>query len=236
MTSNSRTVRVCCFSLLFKLRLFAYLIPPHDRVNLLLGILLCTTVLWTCFDTCRQEVKSDRFMKKFYRLIPEAATIIRDGEHISINIEDLVIGDILLIKNGEKIPADCRILSSFDLLVDMGILTGENEIISCTVNPLSEDPLEAKNLVFKGSLVLSGTGVAVVIRTGDNTLIGTVANISSTVQKANTTLRSEVEDVVRKISKVAVCMALLVFIVGVGRGLPVLLTFIRGFVGMIPCE
>eukprot|EP01041_Mallomonas_annulata_P011245 gene11245-23518_t len=207
------------------LSLIAYFIPP---------------VLGTSIQTCHQEAKSKHLMKKFMSTIPDPVKVIRDKTLLSVDAADIVQGDLIVLTYGDRIPSDCRIIDNLDLQVDQSILTGESEIMQCSVEARKNDPIEAGNMIFKGSLVLSGSCYAISIRTGDNTLIGNITHISAKDLKNNnkrnsnmTALKSDVEDVVRKISKFSLFCALLVFIVGVSRGLPVLRTFIRGFVVVI---
>ena len=213
------------------LSLIGYVIPPLDLVDLYIAVLLLMSVTITALVDCRQEAKSDEVMKSFLSTVPEAVAVVREGQLFSVDAEELVLGDVIRLNVGDRVPADCRIIENADLQVDQSILTGESDVVICSLEPSKDDPVEAGNIVFKGCLVLSGSCVALVIRTGDTTLIGCVTQTASSAEKKVKSLRTDVDAVVRSISKVSLLWALVIFIVGVSRGLPFLSTFIRGFIG-----
>lgn len=111
-------------------------------------------------------------METFRCLVPEDATVIRDGVQKAIGVANLVVGDVVTISAGQKIPADCRVIFVQSFKVDQSSITGESEAVESCVHAEDDKPLEAKNIIFNGSLAVEGTCFAVVIRTGDETLIG----------------------------------------------------------------
>ena len=82
--------------------------------NLYIAVLLYVVVVVTCYETFSQEAKSDSLMEKFKAMVPEQASVIRDGSGAmkTISATELVIGDIIRLKSGDKIPADCRVISN----------------------------------------------------------------------------------------------------------------------------
>jgi sodium/potassium-transporting ATPase subunit alpha len=210
--------------------IIAYLISPSDPTNLYLGILLLVVVFVTCYETFSQEAKSDELMEKFRALVPAAAAIIRDGVTSLIPAEDIVVGDLIVLKSGDKIPADCRIIQAESMKVDQSMVTGEAEPVDISVRAKDPNPLESKNLAFNGSLVVDGSGLGVVIRTGDETLIGSMVELTGDTNKAMSTLKADVEKFVILLTKFALLQAVLIFVVGVARGIPPLDAFIQGFI------
>lgn len=87
------------------------------------------------------------------------------------------MGDIVQINIGDKVPADCRVILNRSMKVDQSLITGESEPIDASVVAVDRNPLEAHNLVFNGSLVVGGSCLAVVIRTGDHSLVGKSVHI-----------------------------------------------------------
>lgn len=129
-----------------------YGVPPHLAVNLLLGILLYLVVILTCHATYSQEAASDDLMESFRTMLPQATVVIRDGKAKSIPAEDIVNGDLIHLKSGDKIPADMKVVWANALKVDQSMLTGESDPIAVGERCMHANPLEAKNLVFNGSL------------------------------------------------------------------------------------
>lgn len=116
-------------------------------------------------------------MSAFKHFLPENCNVIRNGQKKQISALKLVPGDIVEVKQGQKIPADLRIIFSNNLKVDNSSLTGETEPqlrkVECT-NP--ENPLETANLIFFGTLCTEGNGMGVVVTIGDHTIIGQIAD------------------------------------------------------------
>lgn len=102
-----------------------------------------------------------------------------------VKVENIVVGDIVLLNAGDKIPADLRIFESEKLYVDNSSLTGESKPQLRTTFFTHLDPLESKNLAFLGTLVIEGSGTGVVIRTGDRSFMGRIASLTSGKIKNN---------------------------------------------------
>ena len=204
---------------------------PRDPMNLYLGIFLIVVVILTCYSTYRQEAKSDELMTQFKAMVPSACSVIRDGITRVLAAEDLVVGDLLWLKTGDKVPADCRIVYNTGLRVDQSMLTGESEPVDSTEDAADTSPLEARNLIFSGSLIVDGGALAVVIRTADSTLLGSMVRLTGDMGKSESTLKADVNAFVWVVTKIAVIMASFIFIIGIARGLPVFQTLLDGFIG-----
>ena len=114
--------------------------------------------------------------------------------------------------------------------IDQSMVTGEAEPVESSVRCKDPNPLEAKNIIFNGSLVVDGSGICVVIRTGDETLIGSMVELTGDTNKEASTLKADVEKFVILLTKFALAQALLIFVVGVARGIPPVEAFIQGFI------
>ncbi len=99
------------------LTLILYGVRPSNPTNLYLGVLLWIVIILTCYETFAQEAKSDSLMVKFRAVVPEAASVVRDGVTRPEQASDLVRGDLIHLKSGDKIPADCRIVWAQSLKV-----------------------------------------------------------------------------------------------------------------------
>jgi magnesium-transporting ATPase (P-type) len=94
-----------------------FLIDTSVLVNLYLGVLLFFAVIVTCYETFSQEAKSDSLMEKFRAMVPEKCSVIRDGTMRPMSATDIVIGDLIRLKAGDKVPADCRVISNDSMKV-----------------------------------------------------------------------------------------------------------------------
>ena len=125
-----------------------------------------------------QEARADAAAAKLKAMIHVTATVIRDGDAKEMPLRDLVPGDIIKLSAGDMIPGDVRVLSSKDLFVSQGSLTGESlpvEKFHEAETKAVSSPTEIKNTCFMGTSVESGTATAVVVTTGVNTYLGSMA-------------------------------------------------------------
>lgn len=123
-------------------------------------------------------------------MIPADTLVLRDGQQKRVPAADLVVGDIIYVTLGNKIPADFRIIHcSGDLKFDRSILTGESEPIAATPECTDPNFMETRNIGMQGTHVISGNGMGVVFQTGDNTVFGRIAKLSSASSGGLTTLQ-----------------------------------------------
>lgn len=112
--------------------------PQND--NLYLGVVLSAVVIITGCFSYYQEAKSSKIMESFKNMVPQQALVIRNGEKMSINAEDVVVGDLVEVKGGDRIPADLRIISANGCKVDNSSLTGESEPQTRSPDFTNENP------------------------------------------------------------------------------------------------
>ncbi len=162
---------------------FIYILLAAAFISLLLRELtdaafIFTILLINAVIGCIQEYGAEKSAISLREFIPEYAHVIRDGEALEINADQLVPGDIILLQSGDKIPADTRLMTSHDLQIDESLLTGESTpVIKDSSIVLSEPALVADqlNMSFKGTLVLKGRAEGVVTATGLSTQLGQIA-------------------------------------------------------------
>ncbi|HRZ95263.1 MAG TPA: HAD-IC family P-type ATPase [Candidatus Moranbacteria bacterium] len=133
-----------------------------------------------------QEGKAQNIFASLKNFIKTDASVIREGEEYIISDEEVVLGDIIILREGEKVPADARIIYSESLQADESALTGESNPkfkISETIKKTDVQISEQKNMVFKGTSIVAGSGKAIVIATGINTVIGNIAKKISTIDE-----------------------------------------------------
>lgn len=190
----------------------AYLIES-DKVNLYLGSFLFLIVFFDCIIGYLQERSSSNIMGQFKNMLPQKCRVVREGQEDEIKAEDLVIGDIVKVQGGDKIPADLRIIVNNGLKVEQAALNGESEHVEVSDRALHENFLESKNIIFNGCLCLEGMAKGIVIKTGDNTFLGIVAQQTAQIEYKVTSLQIEVGKFVKLIGIIGISMAI-VFTIG----------------------
>ncbi|PWA32170.1 hypothetical protein CCH79_00013347, partial [Gambusia affinis] len=176
--------------------------PAND--NLYLGIVLSAVVIITGCFSYYQEAKSSKIMESFKNLVPQQALVIRDGEKKSINAEEVVAGDLVEVKGGDRIPADLRIISAQGCKVDNSSLTGESEPQTRSPDFTNDNPLETRNIAFFSTNCVEGTAKGIVINTGDRTVMGRIATLASSLEGGKTPIAIEIEHFIHIITGVAV--------------------------------
>jgi sodium/potassium-transporting ATPase subunit alpha len=201
--------------------LLAYALDPSEDIQLFLAGFLFAVVVATSLFSYAQQYKSDQTLREFRNMLPPKATVLRDGGFTQlIPAADLVVGDLVQIKMGDKVPADVRIVKSQGLSVDNSALTGESEPCERVVHMTSGIPLESANLAFFGTLAVDGAATGVVIATGDATVFGNIAHLASDAQDeaGNTTLHHDIHHFVVNITVFAMVVGVFCFIVGIIKG------------------
>ncbi|OPJ68134.1 potassium-transporting ATPase alpha chain 2 [Patagioenas fasciata] len=186
---------------------------PFD--NLYLGVVLALVVILTGIFAYYQEAKSTNIMASFSKMIPQQALVIRDAQKKELPADKLVVGDIVEIKGGDRIPADIRLISAQGCKVDNSSLTGESEPQSRSCDFTHENPLETKNIVFYSTTCVEGTATGIVINTGDRTIIGRIASLASRVGNEKTPIAIEIEHFVYLVAGVAISIGVLFFIISI---------------------
>lgn len=201
--------------------------------NLYLGLTLSIVTLITGFFSYFQNRKSSDLMESFKSMMPTMTTVIRDGKSQKIDAMYLVRGDIIILKGGDKVPADVRVIKcSDDTQVDNACLTGESEpqkrIPECT----DDNPLETKNLCFFGTFVPQGNLTGVVVNIGDQTVMGRIAKLATATATDKTPIAIEIEHFVHIVSGVAIFLGITFFVIGIliGTDLITNLVFMIGII------
>uniref|UniRef100_A0A8C5WTB4 Sodium/potassium-transporting ATPase subunit alpha n=1 Tax=Laticauda laticaudata TaxID=8630 RepID=A0A8C5WTB4_LATLA len=184
--------------------------PNND--NLYLGVVLAAVVIITGCFSYYQEAKSSKIMESFKNMVPQQALVIRNGEKLSINAEGVVVGDLVEVKGGDRIPADLRIISANGCKVDNSSLTGESEPQTRSPDCTNDNPLETRNIAFFSTNCVEGTARGVVINTGDRTVMGRIATLASGLEGGQTPIAAEIEHFIHIITGVAVFLGVSFFI------------------------
>ncbi|MBO0460385.1 HAD-IC family P-type ATPase [Enterococcus sp. DIV1298c] len=162
-----------------------------------------------------QERKAASSLDSIKGLLSDKAVILEDGKKREIDPTELVVGDQVVLTAGDIVPADVRIIESFNLQVDEAILTGETHSVSKTSESLPENTelAEQINMAFSGTKVESGNGLGVVVEVGPNTQIGKISHSLSTVEEQETPLLKKIKEMNTSIFKGISALILLIAIV-----------------------
>ncbi|KAG0287811.1 hypothetical protein BGZ97_006987, partial [Linnemannia gamsii] len=188
--------------------------PVANKVNTYLGAILIIVAFLNAAIEFYQAQKSAAVLQSFLDLMPAKCYVVRDGKSVQIPARDLVLGDVVFSRMGDKIPADVMIYACTDMKVDNSSLTGETDPQDRAVINDQKNPLEARNLAFNGSLVVNGEGYGIVIRTGDNTVLGQIAGMTSGEDAGKSPLSREIDDFVKIIASIAITTAIVFFLIG----------------------
>ncbi len=180
-----------------------------------------------------QEYKAERAVQALHRWLPAKAWVLRAGQPSEVPRSEIVPGDILLLEEGEQVPADARLIEEAALRVDLSSLTGESQPKRRTADPVADGHLlDLPNLVFAGTTILSGRGRAVVYATGMHTEFGKIARLSTSVTAGLSPLQREIATITHIIALLALAMGALFFGIGLWMGLGFWISAIFG-IGII---
>lgn len=130
-----------------------------------------------------QAYKSKKLLAKISTYISSKVEVVRDSKRQKINKSELVVGDIVLLKFGDIVPADCILLKAEDIRVNESILTGESQVIYKSVLVLLSESKDSKHILYAGSSVSYGSGIARIIAVGNNTKFGTISHLTLSTRK-----------------------------------------------------
>ncbi|HET9740414.1 MAG TPA: HAD-IC family P-type ATPase [Solirubrobacteraceae bacterium] len=167
-----------------------------------------------------QEWKAGRAIQALAALVPERATVVRDGSRAELDAEQVVPGDIVELRPGERVPADARLLALRALEVDESPLTGESLPVAKDAAPVPEDAIVADraSMLHGGTLVTSGTASAVVVSTGERTELGRISELMRRTEAVETPLTRGLAGVARLLTVVICVVAAALLAVALARG------------------
>lgn len=174
-----------------------------------------------------EEMKVSKIFDKLHSALKTATTVIRGGQKKEILQDDLVVGDLVSLRAGDKIPADGRIVSSENLQVSEAVLTGESEASQKVVRKISVDiPLaDRENMVYMGSLVESGKGLFLVTAVGQTSEVGNIATLLKDTRELKSPLQKKIHRLGKFIGVIVIGLVAVLFVGGLWRGDSPLETF-----------
>lgn len=166
-----------------------------------------------------QRYSTDRVLRALKKHDAQQVTVLRDSNEVHIDSELLVPGDVIILHEGEKVPADARVLHAENARADEAMLTGESEPVAKHSNPLQEQKelYEQSNMVFQGSFIVSGQVRAVVVNTGNATEYGKLAQLVGTAQ-LESPVQKKIDHLITRIVIAVMAIAVFAFILQLLRG------------------
>ena len=171
-----------------------------------------------------QEYRAEKAMEKLKGLISTEAVVLRDGQEQKVPAGELTLGDVVLLEEGDNVPADLRIIESYDLLVDESAMTGESLSVEKHPNTLSVDEHGTENMAFMETDVASGRGRGVVVEIGMDTEIGKIAEMIQG-EEEQTPLQQKIAGLGKTLGLLAVLVCSVVFVLEYFQGTPLVETF-----------
>lgn len=171
-----------------------------------------------------QEYRAEKAMEKLKGLISSEALVIRDGQEQKVTSGELTLGDIVLLEEGDNVPADLRIIESNDLLIDESALSGESLPVEKHSSVITSDEHDADNMAFMETDVASGRGKGVVVEVGMGTAIGKIAEMIQE-EEEDTPLQQKIARLGKTLGLLAVIVCSVVFILGYLQGIPLVDNF-----------
>ncbi len=188
-------------------------LKEYTDAILILAIIFLNAVIGTI-----QEVQAKRAVKSLKDLSASNSLVLRDGSKVYVSSEELVVGDIVLLETGDIVPADGRIIESFNLQVDESVLTGEAVAVDKDPEFVASDNIpiaDRKNLVFASTVVTRGHAKFVVTNTAMSTEIGKIAFMVMSQEESKTPLQVKLDKVGKLLAVLVIVLAILIFGLGI---------------------
>ncbi len=187
------------------------------------SIIIISIVVLNAIMGVLQEAKAEKSIESLKKMAPQMSKAIRNGKEVEIPSEALTVGDIVIIEAGNRVPADCRMIESFNLKVEESSLTGETEAVEKDGTAICEKgiPLgDIVNMVFMGSTVVNGHAKVVVTEIGMHTKVGKIANMIIENEAPETPIQKKLNQVGKLLGVVCLMICLVIFVIGIIKKIP----------------
>ena len=205
-------------------------------ISLFLGhgvesIVIAVIVLFAVVLGFVQEYRAERAIEALRKMAAPTATALRNGMEVKIPARELVPGDVILLRTGDRVPADARLLESVNLQIEEAALTGESMPVEKNVKTLKDADLsigDCKNMVYAGTAVTYGRGRALVVATAMQTEFGKIAQMLQDVETGRTPLQQNLDKVGTVLARAAFVVVAIIVVLGSLRGQPFIEMLIFG--------
>ncbi|MDP3916275.1 MAG: HAD-IC family P-type ATPase [Bacteroidota bacterium] len=183
------------------------------------GLVVLSVVVVNTIIGFIQEYKAGKAIEALSDMVPENATVLRDGKYIMMPVSEIVPGDIVQMAAGDRVPADMRLIQQKNLTVEEAALTGESLPAQKSTNFVEPDAVlgDRKCMVYSGTLITSGTAIAVVVTTGMNTELGKISDMLSETTDLETPLTQKLAVIGKYLTIGIIAITLVIMVVGTIR-------------------
>ncbi|MCI8760456.1 MAG: calcium-translocating P-type ATPase, PMCA-type [Clostridia bacterium] len=181
------------------------------------SIIIIAIVVLNAIMGVVQEAKAEKSIEALQEMTPPKAKVIRDGITNEIHAEELVPGDVVVLEAGNYVPADSRIIESFNLKIEESSLTGETEPVLKDADKICKPNValgDMNNMAFMASIVVNGHGKAIVTQTGMDTKVGKIANMMIEDEAPETPIQKKLGQVGKILGMVCLVICLIIFVIG----------------------
>ena len=192
----------------------SYMQGENDYID---SIIIIAIVILNAIMGVVQEAKAEKSIEALKQMTPPKAKVLRDSIENEINAEQLVPGDIILLEAGNYVPADCRLIESYNLKIEESSLTGETEPVLKDAEMICQKDIplgDQLNMAFMASIVVNGHAKAVVTETGMNTKVGKIANMIIQDEAPETPIQKKLGQVGKILGIVCLAICLVIFLIG----------------------
>ena len=198
----------------------SYFQESNDYID---SIIIVAIVVFNAMMGVIQEYKAEKSIEALKKMSAPTAKVKREGKILTIPGTDVVYGDIIILEAGNYVPADCRLIYSYNLKIEESSLTGETVPVSKEAESILKENIpigDMVNMAFATTIVTSGHAEAIVTETGMNTKVGQIANMILTDESPETPLQIKLGEVGKKLGLVALLMCFIIFIIGIIKKIP----------------
>lgn len=183
------------------------------------GLVVLSVVVVNTIIGFIQEFKAGKAIEALNEMVPEYATVMRDGRYITISVSEIVPGDVVQLAAGDRVPADMRLIHQKNLTVEEAALTGESVPAQKNTEPVNAEAVlgDRKSMVYSGTLVTSGTATAVVVKTGMSTELGKISDMLSEATDLETPLTKKLAIIGKYLTIGIVLITLVIMVIGTFR-------------------
>ena len=181
------------------------------------GLLIIAIVVINSVLAIYQEGNAEKALEALQDMNKQTALVIRDGQQLEINAEELVVGDVLVLENGSMVTADARLIQTSQMRIEESALTGESEAVEKDADFVAAEELplgDQLNMVFKGCTVVNGRGRGIVTAVGMDTEMGKIAGLLGSNTHQTTPMQKRLNQLGKRISILALAAAAFVFFLG----------------------
>lgn len=194
-------------------------------ISLMIGhniefIVILVIIIFSVLLNYIMEFKATKEIESLIKLVPHMTRVIRDGKSVEIDSSEIVPGDILVIERGDVICADARLISCDNLNIDESALTGESLPVIKSIETIEKDMdlSQQSNMVFTGTHVTNGHGMAIVVNTGQNSEFGKISRLIKNIETETTPLQRRLDKLTKQVALFAVFLSLISFVIGIFHG------------------